>query len=353
MSTKPAVDNESHPPDSDLHAQGSGHGARVPVVRRSLLSLVPITVILVAGLWLWNDLTGWRDRARIEELFRTYRDHQALELLRHQLLVERPNATVALQLVRVHRRLNQLDTALMLADAAEQLGASDEALSLQRQLIAVQAGQIGDFDKQFSKLIVDRAEIGSEIIQAYVLGLFANQRMDDALGLLSGWEKSSPADAHPKFLQAYVYQGMDQISLATEAYRRGLELAPKADSMRLRLAALLIQTGDIQAARRELSLCQTGRQAQFEPVEVHALLAACDFADNLLESAAAELDKVLKVQSNHIDARRLRGRIRLARNQAQSAVEDLQFVSQLQPGDLIAREALARALQLTGRDQEN
>jgi tetratricopeptide (TPR) repeat protein len=286
--------------------------------------------------------------SKVRELFHQYRDVEALHLLKETLDSDGANADVALQLVRAHRRLGDLQAAGDLINVAAKLGADGEQLGLERKLLSVQAGQIRGFDKEFTKLIVDSPDNGPDILQAYVLGLFANLRTDEAFGLLSGWQQSSPSDSLPHFLEAYLLHGINRLQPAADAYRKGLQLAPYMTLMRRRLAQVLYESGEYKAALIELDICV----AQGDLIESHALIARCAHAENDFVKAMAELKVVLDTDPNHLDGRRLRGQIHLSNNELPDALEDLEFVVQRNPDDLVATEALARTLQGLGRSVE-
>ncbi len=57
------------------------------------------------------------------------------------------------------------------------------------------------------------------------------------------------------FMRGYLMQSMDDTKQAEQLYRRGLELAPDQTTMRRRLAEVLIETGELDEAESELSLC--------------------------------------------------------------------------------------------------
>ena len=324
--------------------------AAKPIVRKGILRLL-LVILLGMGLaaCFWDRVSLWWSLSQVRELLHSHRDDQALQLLRKTLLSQGPQPEIMLQLVRVHRRLGSLPTASMLLQTAARQGADSERVDLEQKLIAVQAGQIRGFDKEFSSLIVAAGDNGSDIFEAYILGLFANLRTDEAFGLLDGWAKSSPTDPLPRFLDAYLLHGIGRLPDAAKSYRKGLELAPHMTTMRRRLAQVLFESGDYREAREELERC---RNEASQSAEVLGLLAQCAFAENDNKQALVEADRALVVEPGHLGARRLRGLIRLDSGDFQSALSDLEYVSQRTPDDLVAHEALARTLQSLGRTVE-
>ena len=321
-----------------------------PVVRKGILRLLAVTLFCASvAAYFWDEIELWRSLSKAEELLYSHRDEQALQLLRKTLLTNGPQPKVVLQLVRAHRRLGNLPTASMLLEVAARQGADTKAVDLEQKLLSVQSGQIRGFDKEFPSLIVEAGDSGSDIFEAYVLGLFANLRTDEAFGLLDGWSKSSPSDPMPRFLDAYLLQGIGRLSDSVKSYQEGLKLAPHMTTMRRRLAQVLFDSGDHPAARKELEHCQKDSTPN---ADVLTLLAQCSFAENNNTRALEEAQRALDIDANHLGARRLRGQIHLANGEFPSALGDLEFVHQRTPDDLIAHEALARTLQSLGRIDE-
>ena len=321
-----------------------------PVVRKGLLRLLAITLfgVSVAAVF-WDKISLWWSLSKTRELFHSHRDDEALDLLRKTMLSHGPKPDITLQLIRAHRRLGNLPIASLLVQAAARQGADKAAVELEQKLLSVQSGQIRGFDKEFSALLVEAGDNGPDIFEAYVLGLFANLRTDEAFGLLNGWTKSSPTDPMPRFLEAYLFKGIGRIPEAVNSYRKGLELAPHMTPMRLRLTELLLEIGDYQVAREELKRCGT---ESGQTAEVLALSAQCFFAENENERALDEVNRAIEIETGHLAARRLRGQIHLGQGDFESALNDLEYVYQRTPEDLVAHEALARALQLLGRVAE-
>ncbi|MEO8271822.1 MAG: tetratricopeptide repeat protein, partial [Aureliella sp.] len=203
--------------------------------------------------------------------------------------------------------------------------------------------------QKFPQLIVDMPEQASDILQVYVLGMFANLQTEKAFHLLGDWEASSPQDSQPKFLQAYLYQGINRLDLAANAYRAGLKLSKDSTLMRRRLGQVLLEAGKTDEALVELQQCL---QASPNDVEVHYLLAQVAQQQNDLDTALQELDSVLASSPSHVDAQCLRGQVYLDKGDPQAALADLQAVATVHPDDTVAREALGRALKAVGRSEE-
>ncbi len=321
-----------------------------PLVRREIVyALIAVLLILATVAHYWDTLTVWRLHNRAAELSQTSRDDEAIEQLRAALLVDRHDPQTVFMLARSHRRVGDYQAATYLLSTAEELGAKSEQIELERTLLAVQAGQIRGFDQKFSQLIVDMPEQSADIIQAYAIGLFANQQSERAFQLVADWEATTPQDPQPKFLQAYLFQESNHLDLAADAYRAGLKLSEDAPLMRRRLGQVLLTLGKADEALVELKKCL---QASPDDVEVHYLLAQGAQQQNELDTALQELDGILATSPIHFGAQRLRGRIYLDKGEPHAAIADLQGVVTAHPDDTVAREALGRAMQALGRNDE-
>lgn len=321
-----------------------------PLIRRGIFyTLVAVLLIIAALAHFWDELSIWRLHSRAAELSESSHDLEAIDHLRSALRIDRDNPVTVLKLASFHRRAGQLGEAMRLLSAAQELGADSKQIELERTLLDVQTGRIHGFDQTFAQWMVDMPEHAPDIMQSYVLGLFANLQTQKAFQLLGSWEASSPQDPRPKFLQAYLYQSIDRLDLAANAYRAGLKLANDSSLMRRRLGQVLLDAGKTEEALVELKQCL---EASPGDVEVHYLLAQGAQQQNQLEAASQELEQVLTADPNHFDALRLRGQIYLDKGEPQAALADLEQAASAHPDDTVAREALGRALQALGRTDE-
>ncbi len=321
-----------------------------PLMRRGVLyALVSVLLIVAVLAYFGDQLSIWRYYSRAAELSLTSHDAEAIDQLRMALQVESDNPATVIKLAQFHCRAGNLGASARLLVAAQELGAETVQVALERTLLDVQSGHIHGFDKRFPQMIVDMPEQAPDILQSYVLGLFANLQTEQAFDLLGNWEASAPQDPRPKFLQAYLYHSIDRLELAASSYRAGLKLSKDSTLMRRRLGQVLLEAGKTDAALVELKECLL---ASPQDVEVRYLLAQVAHQQNQLDAALEGLEEVLKVDPTHVAARRLRGQIYLEKDDAAAALADLQAVADSQPDDTVAREALGRALQALGRDQE-
>jgi tetratricopeptide (TPR) repeat protein len=314
---------------------------------RFSLRLVLLGILaLAAGLAIWGDSLWVRYmQLRAENLFQEYRDAEALQMLRRTLLVDPANPQSLLALARAHRRDGNLQKAMLFVSQAQSMGGDPERIELERKLVMVQAGRIRESGASPASLLMHANELGPDVLQAFVLGYFANLRTEEAGQLLDRWLESSPHDAQAYFLKAYLQKSLNQFSQAIEYYRRGLELAPHKTRMRRQLCEALLENDELEAANQELAIC---RSETSDDVELDFLQAQHAYRQSDLQRASELLDQVIERSPEQASARRLRGRIRLEQGRLDAAQDDLQLLVAAEPTDTVARESLGRALQQLG-----
>lgn len=312
-------------------------------LRLTLLGLL----VLGSGAAIWADQL-WMAYVhfRTQSLFQEYRDAEALQLLRGALLVEADNPRLLLSLARAHRRDGNLQKGVYLVNQAESLGGDAERIDLERKLLMVQAGRMREAGATPSSLLMHAQELGPDVLQAFVLGYFANLRTDEAGQLLEMWLQSSPKDAQAYFLKAFLLRSLNQFPQAIEQYRRGLTLAPHKTRMRRQLAEVLMDNDEFDAAGKEIALC---RAENPDDDELDFLSAQLAHQQQKLPEALQLLDRVIEKEPENVAARQLRGRIQLELEKYDQAADDLQWVVRREPTDTVAREALGRVLQLQGK----
>ncbi len=195
-----------------------------------------VVAVPVAATLAWQPGWAW---------YHLRQARQALELRDHdralaQLLSARrmagPRSDVEFWLARTYRRQGQLPTMSEHLERAWRLGADKSLLEREQWLAQAQSGQLRETEPHLAKLLQMAGDDLPDVCQAYVSGFFANLRFDEADALLAGWEKDFPNDPEPHFLRGHGQEMRLNAGEAVSAYRRGLQLAPHRQDMRLRLA---------------------------------------------------------------------------------------------------------------------
>jgi len=304
---------------------------------------------MAAAVAFWTPVAVYRQQSRARRLLYQRNNAEALDELGITLRRDPQNVETLLLLARTHRRLGDLGKVSMFLERAEAFGGSAERIQRERWLALAQAGRLREAEPHMADMLINAGDDGPDICEAYVQGFFANLRNADALRLLDVWESSYPDDPQPILMRAYLYQSLDHPTEAVELYRKGLAMAPQRTTMRRRLGEALVETGEIDEAKMELSLC--AKQAPNDP-EVRYVLAQCAHARGDLEQAIRHLDRTLKLAPGHLDARRLKGQLDLAQGKLDEALRGLEAVVEQRQYDTLAREALGRTLRSLGRSDE-
>ncbi len=338
------------------HSQpADGSSAQHVVCRRQrsrihfVLRAVLLSAVILPLMVFWNPLAILYRQSLARMLLARRHDAAALEPLRAALRGDLENPKTLLLLARAHRRLGNLPRVSLLLNRAETLGGDARRIERERLLTLAQSGRLSEAEPFLPDLLLNPDEDGPDICQAFVQGYFANLRSGDAVRLLDVWQQSYPNDSQVYFMRAYLMQSMDDTKQAAELYRQGLELAPDQTVMRRRLAEVLLETGQLEDAEAELSICV--KQAP-EDAEIGFVFAQSAYKRGDLELATARLSAMLQRAPDHFKARRLKGQLDLAQGKLEEALPELEAVVRQRPYDLPAREALGRTLRTLGRNDE-
>lgn len=287
--------------------------------------------------------------ARARQLFRQYRDNEALAELRVAVRRNLADADTILLLARAHRRLGSLPQMTLLLARAGTLQGDASAIERERRLAVAQTGRLREVENYLPEMLVTAGEDGPDVCQAFVQGYFANLRSNDALRLLDAWERSYPDDSQPLFMRAYLWQSMSHPEQAIPLYREGLSRAPHRTSMLRGLAEALLSTNDIDQAEAALAICLA--ETPKDP-RVLYVWAQCAYERGRLEEAGKRLAEAIRVAPDDSDVRRLKGQLDLAQGKFEDAFRELQVLAERDPHDTFVRESLGRALQGLGRTEE-
>ena len=341
------------PPGSSEQADASSAQRGVRNRPRSrlhhVLRVLLLSAVIVPLVVFWDPLAILYRQSRARVLLAKRHDSAALNPLRAALRSDLENPNTLLLLARAHRRLGDLPRVSLLLNRAEALGGDARRIERERRLTLAQSGRLSEAEPFLPEMLLNPDEDGPDICQAFVQGYFAHLRSGDAVRLLDVWQQSYPNDPQVYFMRGYLMQSMDDTKQAEQLYRRGLELAPDQTTMRRRLAEVLIETGELDEAESELSLCV--KQSP-EDAEIGFLLARNAYQRGDLQLATERLNETLHRAPDHFQARRLKGQLDLVQGKPDEALRELESVVRQRPYDLLAREALGRAFRTLGRGDE-
>jgi len=307
---------------------------------------VLLVVLAVAGRPL---LIQWRLQlaaaAQREEDFELAASYLAAA---HRLNPNHPR--LHLLLARNHRRQGDTERFRWHLARALDSGCDPEAVYREETLMLAQLGRLRDAGPKLAELLQDPRGDHREIGRAFVIGYLLNLRIEDAERMLNSWELDYPNDVTPHLLRGYAYESISQLRKAEQAYRRGLEIAHDQLDLQIRLAHVLMELRDLDAAREVL---EGGRSAEHLG-DPRWLAVAARFEHNAGNFTRAKtlLDDLLAREPDNFEARSLLGSIALNEQDFARAIDLLAAAAHQRPWDTKVRYELAKAFQAAGRGDE-
>jgi len=243
---------------------------------------------------------------------------------------------------RTARRLHADDQAEQHLAACELLEGDTAAVGLESVLLQAQRGRLATSEEHLQQLIAADGPDCPLILEALAEGYFKLFQSPRALEALEQLLERQPANHLAYLLRGKVWEFLKQEEFALSDYERAVELMPKSDEARLRLAAMLTQVGKIREAAAHFDCL---RKRQPDNLIVAVGLAHClhDLAD--LDEAQQILDSVLAAHPDHVPALVERGRIAIRRAELDNAEAWLQKAVKLAPLDSEAHLVLYGCLQ--------
>jgi predicted Zn-dependent protease len=325
-----------------------------PARRRSKLLLLIVGLVAAFAVGLGAYLIAKEVRARSH-----YRDALAaierrdfrdalfhLEQCREAWPTDRD---VALLTARTARRAGELEAAQRLVDEADRLGCAQEDVFLERALLLVQQGGLGE--AQGYLLHRFRSEDPNLGLIAEVLAPIYVRMHDGPLAseLLDAWARREPTNHLPHLLKGELFSRLNrryaaQVSLA-EAYR----LAPDDPEVRERYAQILVELKRHAEARTHLEwLIERGHGS----VNVRLSLAHCcailgdeDIARRMLTELTQEAPSDSRVLAEQ-------GRLELEAGRPGAAERSLRQAAALEPFEPMICHNYARCLEQLGKTEE-
>lgn len=320
--------------------------------RRFWKRLAAAAIVAAAGaaaLWAAIPLAVQFHSGRARQFLQQQDNPRALRELRTALRLQPRRPETYFLLARTHRRLGNLDQVEPLLRVARQLGGDPDRAQRETWMAWAQAGRMREAEPHLSELLVDLREDGAEICAAYVQGYLANLQPAAARRLLDAWQRDYPQDPQAYFLRGYLNQTLTLWHEAAEAYRRGLELSPGETRMRIRLAEVLAERGEVDEALRQFERCAGETPGD---ASLFAAWAHCLTQQGRPDQARPILQRALESASMHFESLRQLGELELAAGDYERALPPLQAAVSQRPYDAASRAALGKTLQALGRADE-
>jgi Tfp pilus assembly protein PilF len=312
--------------------------------------LVAVTLLGVGGgYWQWDRhqaQTAWdaADRALAA------RDLSAASGHLDRYVSLRPDDPAGWFLAaRTARRRGQFaDAKRFLAEYEKRGGTADRA-GLERDLLLVQQGVIGEADFRLRATVnPDHPDVRT-VLEALARGYMLADRWADARQACALWRAVEPDAPWAWLWGGWVCERMVQIDQAAEFYRRALELAPDDRDVRVAVGRIQLRQRDPAAAvpHFEWTLAR-------DPDDFEALLglAQCHLEAGRAADAEPLIDRALGRDPASGAALALRGRAAMAAGDPATAEHWLRQAVRAEPADAEALHHLVLALRAQRKDDE-
>lgn len=327
-------------------ARRAGRRARGRVWAFALLGAAALAA---GGYWQWGRYRAGREWQSAEAAL-ARRDLAAAAAHLDRYTALRPDDPAGwFQAARTARRRHQYPDAKRLLAEYERLGGPAEVVRLERDLLLVQQGIIGEIDARLRGAVEPNHPDVRFVLEALAGGYMIAERWADARQACELWRAVEPDHPLPWLLGGVVAERMIQVEPAAELYRRALELAP--DDREARLAV-----GRVQSRQRRPADAAPHYEWVLarNPDDAEALLglAQCRIDEGRAADAVPLIERVLGREPTSEPAAALRGRTALETGDAAGAEPWLRRAVQAGPDDAEALHLLVRALRAQRKDAE-
>lgn len=120
---------------------------------------------------------------------------------------------------RHYRKISDFALMLLDLDAAVAAGASRQDSSTEARMADAQRGNLASLEPELGKLFASYKD-PDEVCEAFVLGYLLKYRLQDALQLVSVWEKDYPNDDRVHFLRGRIVEHRPDFDAALVEYKK-------------------------------------------------------------------------------------------------------------------------------------
>lgn len=257
-----------------------------------------------------------------------------------------PNSwRVHLLAARAARLADDSSEAERLLHRCQQLQPTNREILLEWALLRAGSGDLATVEDYLRAQPRHDAEQARWIQEALIEGYTRTYRISEAFAGVEDWLKRQPDDTQALFLQGCIWQQIQRPQSALTSYRRAIELDPRRDDIRWRLAQCLLKLGLSAEAADHLEYLHRHYP---EKEEMAVELACSRFKQGRLADAQQLLDAVLAEHSDCVSALVERGRIALTKEDVAGAEKRLQQAVRLNPHDSQALHLLSLVLRRQG-----
>lgn len=312
--------------------------------RRWLWGCVLLVLVGFAGMaaaWGWSAY-HWQAAQRAAD---------AQELKDAQRHVERARLTWPLAAenhllaARLARRLGQLEIALDHLDAHERCGGDSAARFLERELAAIQDGDLAGRDKEMFALVQEKHPDTSLILEALARGCLKENHPGKLFHVLELWNEQNPGSAW----RGRVNYHVGRYAAAAADLAPFVARDPEWDEIRFELAMAHYYTGRTAESLLHLEFLQ---RRDSTATDVLLGLGMCLHDQARLDDAAAALDSLLEQDANHPRGLVERARVAFRQGQPQQGERWARRLVEQHPAASDGYLVLAFCLEAQGRSAE-
>jgi predicted Zn-dependent protease len=330
------------------------------VLRRSLLlGALGLVVTAAAALGVAWYLRGhyWLPKQYLEAAERAL-DQRDFDEARRQLalsLEARPDdPRLHFLMARAARRARKLDEAESHLARCEHLQGDKPDpevgdTKLEWALVAVQRGKLLKTEPFLRRCLRQQHPDLVLILETLSWELMRRNRLQDAAALLELWVEKQPDDYEALVRHGWVAEHVFDVPRAIADYRKALTLQPDRDSVRLRVAELLLNQNQAPGALADVE--ELRRRDPGNP-DVILCAARCLRLLGRMPEAQHVLDQFLAANPRHAGALALRAQLALEAGRTQEAERLLRQAAALEPLNRQVNYALMQCLKQLGKTAE-
>lgn len=301
------------------------HPGRAASISVLLLFILGSFGMIAAYLW-----ASYHLRAARSALER-YHTSEAIPHLRTALSIRSRDPETLLLSARAARRTDAFDQADRYLDQYQEVrGLDDEALLLERVLVAAERGDVDSVSKYCQGLVEQNHPATPLILEALSRGYLRMYRLHEAEFCIKEWFRHQPDNTQALLIQAQLYDLQGRQSEAIASYRSALMIDSQMDEARLRLCIGLMQLGSVAEALPQLEYIH---QRFPDNLMVQVYLARAYDRQGRTEEAEKLLNEVLKNRPHFAAALAERGKLALRAGQNEQAEKWLHEAITLNPSD--------------------
>jgi tetratricopeptide (TPR) repeat protein len=319
--------------------------------RRTLRTLTVLLAVALAGggYWAWDETRARAEWRAAEEAARR-RDFASASAHFERYAELRPGEPGAwLRAARAARRRGRFPEATRLLTECEKRGGETDATRLERTLMLVQQGHLGEADVRLRATVGPDHPDAALVLEALARGYLTAERWGDARQACELWLALEPDHPWPWLWSGWVAERLGERDRAAECFRRALERDPDDPAVRTSVARSLVRRRDPAAAVPHLEWVLARSPGDAEAI---LGLAECRIEEGRAVEAAAILEPLLKADPPPVRALALRGKAAAEGGDQTGAERWLRQALAREPDDAPSLHLLVQSLRAQRRDAE-